>query len=221
MPSSRKERVLTFSPMPEMATGLTNLLIIVSALWCLSALPASADLRLWRLFFCSVAFAAACGAAVHCLVLPEAAEHAVWALFDLCFGPLLTSLAAAALKDVRGPLPLWATVLLLALAAVTSLGMILLLLKFGFRAQFPLAAAAAGLAMAVYLVMQLYGVIVRHRSRGGLLGLGIILLAGLTWLLGDFTVTLGPLQMNQVSFLHLGLALALPFFAFSAGPSRK
>ena len=207
--------------MPEMATGLTNLLIIISALWCLSALPANVDLRLWRLFFCCVALAAACGAVVHCLVLPDAAKQAVWALFDIFLGTLLAALVAAALKDVRGWLPKWTTVLLLALAAVAALGMILLLLKFGFRAQFPLVAAAAGLALAVYLVLQLYGVAVRHRSWAGLIALGLVFLFGLTWLLGDFTVSLGPLQMNQVAVLHLALALALPFFALSAGPIRR
>ena len=208
---------MTFSPMPEMATGLTNLLIIASAVWCLSALPVHVDLRLWRLFFCCVLLAAACGAVVHCLVLPEAVELAVWALFALALGPLLASLAAAAYRDVRGWLPTWINVLLSALAAAVSLGLIWLLLRYGFRAQFPLAAAAAGLILAVYLVLQLYGVAARHRSFGGLVGLGIILLAGLTWLLGDFTLTLGPLQMNQAAFLHLGLALALPYFTLSAG----
>ena len=212
---------MTFSPMPEMATGLTNLLIIVSALWCLSFLPVHVELRLWRLFFCCVLLTAACGVVVHCLVLPKAAEQAIWALFALAMGPLLAFLVAAAYRDVRGWLPAWISVLLSALAVVTSLGLVLLLLRSGFRAQFPLAAAAAGLAMAVYLILQLYGVAARHRSFGGLVGLGIILLAGLTWLLGDFTLTLGPLQMNQAAFLHLGLALALPYFALSAGTPRR
>ena len=212
---------MTFSPMPEMATGLTNLLIIISALWCLSALPVHVELRLWRLFFYGVTLAAACGAVVHCLVLPEAAELAIWTLFDLSLGLMLAALTAAAVRDVRGWLPAWATVLLPVLGTLVSLGMIGLLLKSGFRAQFPLAAAAAGLAMAAYLVLQLYGVTVRHRNFGGLIGLGLILLSGLTWLLGDFTVTIGPLQLNQVAFLHLGLAAALPFFALSAGTPLK
>ena len=212
---------MTFSPMPEMATGLTNLLIIASAVWCLSALPVHVDLRLWRLFFCCVLLAAACGAVVHCLVLPEAAELAVWALFALALGPLLASLAAAAYRDVRGWLPTWINVLLSALAAAVSLGLIWLLLRYGFRAQFPLAAAAAGLILAVYLVLQLYGVIVRHRSFSGLIALGLILIFGVAWLLVDYTVTIGPLQLTPAAWLHVGVAAALPFFAISAGTPRR
>ena len=207
--------------MPEMATGLTNLLIIASAVWCLSALPVHVDLRLWRLFFCCVLLAAACGAVVHCLVLPEAAELAVWALFALALGPLLASLAAAAYRDVRGWLPTWINVLLSALAAAVSLGLIWLLLRYGFRAQFPLAAAAAGLILAVYLVLQLYGVIVRHRSFSGLIALGLILIFGVAWLLVDYTVTIGPLQLTPAAWLHVGVAAALPFFAISAGTPRR
>ena len=212
---------MTFSPMPEMATGLTNLLIIASAVWCLSALPVHVDLRLWRLFFCCVLLAAACGAVVHCLVLPEAVELAVWALFALALGPLLASLAAAAYRDVRGWLPTWINVLLSALAAAVSLGLIWLLLRYGFRAQFPLAAAAAGLILAVYLVLQLYGVIVRHRSFSGLIALGLILIFGVAWLLVDYTVTIGPLQLTPAAWLHVGVAAALPFFAISAGTPRR
>ena len=208
---------MTFSPLPELATGLTNLLIIASALWCLSFLPVHVELRLWRLFFCCVLLAAACGAAAHCLVLPEAAEQAIWALFALTMGPLLAFLVAAACRDVRGWLPTWIGVLLSALAVVTSCGMVLLLLRSGFRAQFPLAAAAAGLALAVFLALQLYGTIARHRSFGGLVGLGLILTFGVPWLLIDYTVTIGPLQMNPAAWLHVGVAAALPYFALSAG----
>ena len=206
--------------MPEMATGLTNLLIIVSALWCLSFLPVHVELRLWRLFFCCVLLTAACGVVVHCLVLPEAAEQAIWALFALAMGPLLASLVAAAYRDVRGWLPAWISVLLSALAVVTSLGLVLLLLKFGFRAQFPLAAAMAIASVTAYMILQLLGWRSRGRTPAGLIGPLLILSFGFTWLLADFTTNIGPIQLTPAGWLHLGLALALPFIAKAAGPWR-
>ena len=90
--------------MPELATGASNLLIVLSAVLCLRCLDKTDETGLWRLFFCLAAAAATVGAAVHCLVLPEALELALWMAFDLCAGPLLVLLPLAARRQ-RGPLP--------------------------------------------------------------------------------------------------------------------
>ena len=204
--------------MPELATGLTNLLILVSAVCCLLSLPDRREYRLWRRLFCLTALVAACGAAVHVLVLPEAAELILWALFDLSVCPLLLLLALAAREDVGPPLTPRPQGLLLAAALGCALNMIRLLLRQGFRAQFPSAAALGLAAAAVYVVSQWQGrTRPGGRSRCGLLAVTLLLLSGLTWLLGDFTVTLGPVQLTQAAWLHIGLAAALPLFRLSAG----
>ena len=134
---------MTFAPMPELATGLTDILIVLSAVCCLISLPKSEERRQWRLFFCLMALAAASGVLVHCLVLPPAWEQALWALFDLALGPGLILLALAAYRDVRGEPPARLRRLGGILAAAASFTMIACLLTRSFSAQFPVAIATA------------------------------------------------------------------------------
>lgn len=204
--------------MPELATGLTDILIVLSAVCCLISLPKSAEQRQWRLFFCLMALAAASGVLVHCLVLPPAWEQALWALFDLALGPELILLPLAAYRDIRGVPPAWLRRLGAILAAAASLTMIARLLTRSFSAQFPVAIAATALMVAAFLLLQLSRLKTSPRTAvPGLLGLLVMLLSGLVWQLGDFTLALGQWQIKPVVLLHFGMALALPLFRLSAG----
>lgn len=204
---------MTFSAMPELATGATNLLIVISAAGCLISLPQGPEMKQWRLFYYLTALSAGCGLVVHCLVLSPWAERLLWIVFDLCVCPMLALLPLAAWEERRGPLLHGLSCLVWTVTGACSLTMIVLLLKSGFRAQFPVAALLAALAIAAYL----YLLLSPPKDRRGLLGLGLVLLSGLTWLLGDFTVAIGPLQLNQAAWLHLGLSLALPLL----GPAGR
>ena len=206
--------------MPELATGLTNIFIVVSAVCCLVSLPRGEKARMWRLFFGLTALAAACGTFLHTFILPAGAKQALWAGFDLCLGPMLALLVLGAWQDLRGAVPARLCRVLWLLGGLTSLGLIALLLKGSFRAQFPLAAAAAIAAVTAYMILQLLGWKSRGRTPAGLIGPLLILSSGFTWLLADFTTNIGPIQLTPAGWLHLGLALALPFIARAAGARR-
>lgn len=206
--------------MPELATGLTNIFIVISAACCLFSLPRGGEAKLWRLFFCLTALAAVCGTVLHTFVLPSGVKQALWAGFDLCLGPMLALLTLGAWQDLRGAVPARLKGLLWLLGGLTSLGLVALLLGKTYSAQFPLAAAMAIASVTAYMILQLLGWRSRGRSPAGLIGPLLILAFGFTWLLADFTTRIGPIQLTPAAWLHLGLALALPFIAKAAGPWR-
>ncbi len=221
--SARESFTLSFSTMPELATGLSNIFIVISAALCLVSLPRRRELREWRLFFALTGLAAVCGLLVHCLVLPEPGERLLWIGFDLCIMPALAALALAGRGDLRGPAPLLLRRLLWLAAAAGAGVMILRLLRTGdFGAQFPVAAVLGAASVASYLLCLLLGRRLRPRQTSrGLLGMVLLLALGLPWLLGgEFVLRLGPLLLNQSAVLHIGAALALPLFRLSAGDGR-
>ena len=211
---------MTFNPMPELATGLTNIFIAVSAVCCLVYPPRSEKAGPWRLFFGLTALAAVCGTVLHTFILPAGVKQALWIGFDLCLGPMLALLVLGAWQDLRGTVPARLCHGLWLLGGLTSLGLVALLLGKTYSAQFPLAAAAAIAAVTAYMILQLLGWRSRGRTPAGLIGPLLILSFGFTWLLADFTTNIGPIQLTPAGWLHLGLALALPFIAKAAGTRR-
>ena len=209
---------MPFAPMPELATGLTNIAIIISAVCCLLSLPRRRELRQWRLFFLLLALDALFGAAVHSLVLAPTGDFLLWLGFDLCIGPTLSCLVLAAWQDCRGEPSARLRRICGCLGLLVSLLCLAALLWARFRDQFFVAAAGGSLAIGEFIALQAARLRQGERARAllALTGIGLAIAFGAGWLLGSYVISLGSWQLNQAAVLHLGAALALPFLRASA-----
>lgn len=208
---------MAFTTMPESITGLTNLLILLSAGCCLAGLRGrrGAGLALWRGFYFLLALSAVLGVVVHCLDWGLGAENLLWLGVDLLVGAMLALLPLAALTQVRrGRPPLVYALPCLLLGAIAAWVMIQNLLSVGFRSQFGVAAIAGVMSLCLYAACVLI-LLLRDRERqqyAALAGLALLLLSALPWAIGSFEFRLGPIIANQAALLHLGLAGAAPLF---------
>lgn len=201
------------SAMPELATGLTNILIIVSAFGCMLWLRKFNNVQLWQALFIVVTLCGLMGCITHCFIFTEKTELTLWIILDILLGASVTLLSLASINQCVGHATWQATLATTLLGIITVFFMVRSEITDG-SFNYPACIVTAFLAVASLATDCAIQV---HRIKGlakfGLVlpGIAIMLAAGIPCIWFKYSFSIGQIIINQSAVLHTAIAIAFPF----------
>ena len=199
--------------MPELATGLTNILIVISAFCCMLWLRRFENVQLWQALFIVVAFCGVMGSVTHCFVFAAKTEQTLWIILDFLLGAALCLMSLAAINQCVGH-PTWQATLAATLQGIVT---VFFMVKseladgsFNYPAIIILALLSLT-AVAIDCATQIKHCTNLKKFRLVIPGIAIMLAAGIPCIWCEYCVSIGDVLINQSAVLHIAIAIGLQF----------